>query len=88
MSATIVDCFIVFAWDAVERFVVAVNYAPNQAQCHVRLPFDALGGKTFRLTDQLTGAAYDWSGDDLQGRGLYLDMPPWGVSVFQLASDS
>jgi hypothetical protein len=82
------DCFIVFAWDAAERFVVAVNYAPNQAQCHVRLPFDALGGKTFRLTDQLTGAAYDWSGDDLQGRGLYLDMPPWGVSVFRLASRS
>ncbi|HZZ79339.1 MAG TPA: alpha-amylase family glycosyl hydrolase, partial [Gemmataceae bacterium] len=34
------DCFIVFTWEAgAERRVVAVNYAGNQSQCHVRLPF-------------------------------------------------
>ena len=33
------DCFLVFAWQGPkgESLVVAVNYAPNQSQCHVRL---------------------------------------------------
>ena len=29
-------------------------------------------------------ASYDWNGDDLQGRGLYLDMAPWQTAVFSL----
>jgi glycosidase len=81
------DCFIVFAWqdDQKEKIVVAVNYAGNQSQCHVRLPFADLAGKKWRLEDQLDNVAYDWNGDDLQGRGLFLDMAPWQASVFRLA---
>jgi hypothetical protein len=94
------DCFLVFAWQGPAlsplstpgergggegaRFVVAVNYAPNQSQCHVRLPFADLSGAKWRLQDQLTPAAHDWNGDDLQGRGLYLDMAPWEAYVFSL----
>ena len=35
------DCFVAFAWQGPdgERLLVAVNYAPNQSQCRVRLPF-------------------------------------------------
>jgi Alpha amylase, catalytic domain len=80
------DCFLVYVWRGTggEQFVVAVNYAPNQSQCHVRLPFADLGGAKWRLQDQLTPAAFDWNGDDLQGRGLYLDMAPWQACVFSL----
>ena len=80
------DCFVVFAWQngAGERLIVAVNYAANQSQCHVRLPFADLGGKTWRLQDQLTSAGYDWNGDDLASRGLYLDLSPWQACVFAL----
>jgi hypothetical protein len=80
------DCFVVFAWTGPsgERFVVAVNYAPNQSQCHVRLPFANLAGKKWRLRDLFTDAAFDWNGDDLAGRGLFLDMAPWQASVFSL----
>jgi hypothetical protein len=70
------DCFLVFAWQAAERLIVAVNYAPNQSQCHVRLPFADLGGKQFKLQDQLSSASYAWNGDDLQRSGLFLDMAP------------
>jgi hypothetical protein len=37
----------VFAWQGPngECLLVAVNYAPNQSQCHVRLPFADLAGK-------------------------------------------
>lgn len=79
------DCFLVFAWQgANERRLVAVNYAPNQSQCHVHLPFTDLGGKQWRLHDQLGGATYDWHGDDLERGGLYLDMTPWQACVFSI----
>lgn len=83
------DCFLAFAWqgEGGQRLVVAVNYAPNQSQCHVRLPFADLGGKAWRLSDQFTSAAYDWNGDDL-ARGLYLDMAPWQACVFSLTQQN
>jgi hypothetical protein len=81
------DCFLVFAWQGPngEVLLVAVNYAPNQSQCHVRLPFADLAGKKWQLQDQLHQASYEWNGDDLQGKGLYLDMVPWQAAVFALA---
>ncbi len=78
------DCFIVFAWQgpAEERLVVAVNYAPNHSQCHVRLPFPDLGDRIWRLHDHVENTCYEWRGDDLQNYGLFLDMAPWQASVF------
>ncbi len=80
------DCFVAFAWQAPgeERLLVAVNYAGNQSQCYVRLPLAELGKNSWRLTDLLGGTTYDRDGDDLQTRGLYLDVPPWQASVFSL----
>ncbi len=80
------DCFLVFAWrDAKgETLLAAVNYAANQSQCHVRLPFADLAGKKWQLQDQLSPANYAWNGDDLLGRGLYLDMTPWQAVVFTI----
>jgi hypothetical protein len=81
------DCFIAFAWlgAAAERFVVVVNYAPNQSQCHVRLPFPNLGGNKWRLRDRLSDRVYDWNGDDLAARGLFVDMAPWQACVFSVS---
>ena len=81
------DCFVVFAWQGAEgrRLLVAVNYAANQSQCHVRLPFADLAGKSWRLQDQLRPASYEWNGDDLVRKGLYLDAAPWQASVFTLS---
>jgi glycosidase len=80
------DCFLVFAWqgDGDERLLVAVNYAPNQSQCQVRLPFTDLGNSQWRLKDLLGDATYDWNGNDLQARGLYLDERSWSARVFSL----
>ena len=80
------DCFLVYAWQGAgdERLVVTVNYAPNQSQCHVRLPFADLGNSRWRLKDLLGDASYDWDGNDLQGRGLYLEEHPWSARVFAL----
>ncbi|MFZ1933823.1 MAG: alpha-amylase family glycosyl hydrolase [Thermoguttaceae bacterium] len=78
------DCFVAFAWQGPdeERLVVAVNYAPNQSQCRLRLPFTDLAGKRWRLHDRLTSAVYDREGADLQSHGLFLDTAPWQAAVF------
>ncbi len=84
------DGFICFGWRGREgqRVVVAVNYAPNQGQCYVRLPFDELRGKSVRLRDRMGTAVYDRSGDDLLARGLYLDLPSFGHHVFEVSGAS
>jgi hypothetical protein len=83
-----VDCFVVFAWCGRqgERLVVAVNYAPNQSQCYARLPFDDLAGARWRLQDQLGESVYDRDGNDLQSRGLYLDLSPWQRVVYAVTA--
>jgi hypothetical protein len=81
------DCFLAFAWQVSgeDRLLVTVNYAGNQSQCYVRLPFTDLGNGLWRLTDLMGDATYDRDGDDLHRRGLFLDVPPWRVSVFSLS---
>lgn len=73
------DCILAFAWQgpAGERLLVVVNYAPNQSQCHVRLSFSNLAGAHWKLQDQIANVVYERNGDDLAGRGLYVDMQPW-----------
>ena len=80
------DCFLAFAWRGRdnERLLIAANYAPNQSQCYVRLPFSDLAGSQWRLEDQMEQVVYDRDGDDLQSRGLYVDARPWQGSVFAL----
>jgi hypothetical protein len=81
------DCFVAFGWagPAGERLVAAVNFAPNQSQCYLRLPFTGLGGRRWHFQDQLGDAVYDRHGDDLQSRGLYLDMAPWQAAAYALS---
>jgi len=80
------DCFVAFAWQGLdgERLLVAVNYAPNQSQCYVRLPFADLGNGHWRLQDLLGDTQYDRDGNDLKSRGLYLDVPPWQNNIFTM----
>ena len=79
------DGFLAFAWQkASRRILVVINYGGNQGQSYVRLPFPDLLGRTVCFRDVMGSAVYDREGDDLAGRGLYLDMPPWGFHVFDL----
>jgi glycosidase len=80
------DGFIAFAWQLAGQspLIAAVNYAPNQSQCHIRLPIADLAGKKWCLRDQLSDQCYHWNGDDLIARGLYVDHAPWQAAVFAL----
>ena len=78
--------FIAFAWDGDgRRLLAAVNYGPTQGQCYVRLPYADLPGRLLQLRDLMSPTTvYDRPGDELAGRGLYLDMPAWGYHLFEI----
>src|SRR5438094_3106386 len=82
------DCFIAWSWEAQpgQRRVIAVNYAGNQSQCYVRLPFPDLSGRAVRLNDLMGPASYDRDGDELVSRGLYLALLPWSYHVFEMTT--
>ena len=81
-----VQQFIAWQWErpGAPRLCVVVNYAPQQGQCFVQLPWPELAGRGWRWCDLLGDAVYERPGDDLQARGLYVDLPPWGHHVFEV----
>jgi Alpha amylase, catalytic domain len=80
------DCFVAYFWQGAddEQLLVAVNYAPNQSQCYVRIPFPNLRDQQWRLDDLLSDAQYDRAGNELESRGLYVDLSPWRAHVFAM----
>jgi glycosidase len=82
------DNFLAWTWKgrAGEQRLVAVNYAGDQSQCYVRLPGLGFGGRMVRFRDWMSPVIYDREDRDLEARGLYMDMPPWGYHVFELTT--
>jgi hypothetical protein len=78
--------FIAFAWDGEDgdRLLGVVSYQPHQAQCYLRLRFAGLAGRRVMLRDLLGPAVYQRDGDELLGRGMYFDVPAWGVHLFRV----
>ena len=77
--------FIVSSWQAGERrLLTVVNYGPSQGQCYVTLGMEGLRGRSFTLADLLSDVSYMREGNGLANEGLYLDVPAWGHSVFEL----
>ena len=89
--------FLVYAWQGQsgERLLAAVNYAPVQSQCYVKLPVEWLenpiqpgSGEALQgfisLEDQMDAVTYQREKGRLLTEGLYLDLPAWGGHVFQL----
>ena len=78
--------FVAFSWSGRgRRLLVAVNYGPTQGQCYLNVPDQDLAGRKIVLSDLMNPTVtYERDGDDLVGRGLYLDMPAWGYHVFDV----
>jgi hypothetical protein len=79
--------FVSYMWSGFDgdRLLVAVNYAQHRSQCYLRLPLPDLAGCQWRLRDVLGDAEYLRDGDELVGRGLYLDLAPWQYHTFDFA---
>jgi hypothetical protein len=82
------DCFIGFAWRAPGEttLLITVNYAPNQAQCYLALPFDDYRDSTVRFRDLMGTAVYERDGNEILSRGLFLDLPAWGYHIFEITT--
>jgi hypothetical protein len=80
------DGFVACAWigEAGSRHVVVVNYAGNQGQCRLFLPFPELRGRQVRLTDVMETEVHHRDGSDLADNGLFIDHAPWHFNVFEL----
>jgi len=80
------DGFVAYAWAGKDgsRHVVVVNYAGNQGQCRLPLPFPEVHGRQVRLTDVMGSEVYERDGTELVDNGLYIDHAPWHFNVFEL----
>ena len=66
------------------RWLALANYAGYQGQCYVPLAFSDLSAADYALHDRLGEAVYTRASADLRQRGLYLDLPAWGLHLFQI----
>jgi len=67
-----------------ERYLIIVNFSVGSSQALVRVPWDELGGRTWRLDDRLSGETFERSGNDMRSAGLYVDLGPWKCHLFQV----
>ena len=67
-------------------YLIVVNLSGAPAQAMVRVANDELRGNVWRLSDGLTGAIYERSGDEMFSVGLYIDLPAWGCHCLQFAA--
>jgi hypothetical protein len=69
---------VTWCWSAADsRSLVVVNLSGADAEARVRLPWQDLGGRTWQLSDRLSGQSFARAGDELAGEGLYVGLGPW-----------
>jgi hypothetical protein len=81
------SCQNILAWCWVkedDRYLIVINFHQEAAQALVRIPWDGLRERTWRLNDLLSGEIYDRSGEDFRDAGLYVDLKPWEYHFFQV----
>lgn len=66
------------------RHLVVVNFAEQRSQGRVRLPWDDLAGRAWRLDDLVSGAIYNRDGAEMGETGLYVDLDAWGFHFLSL----
>jgi hypothetical protein len=67
-----------------ERCLIVVNFRDGTSQARVKVPWDELRGKMWRLIDVLSNETYDRGGDDMRDNGLHVDLGPWKYHFFRL----
>jgi hypothetical protein len=78
---------VAWSWAGVgELYLIVVNLSDRAAQTQIKVACDELRGKSWRLTDELSAATYDRSGDEMLSPGLYVDLPPWGYHFLRFAA--
>jgi hypothetical protein len=80
-----VDRFVAGIWESGDkRVLTVVNFGDTQAQCYLPIDVPEMKGRKVVLVDLLGEARYERDGATLLAEGLYLDLPSWGMHVFEL----
>lgn len=70
----------ILAWTwrrGADRALIVVNLAGHRSQSMIRLPWDDLRGRVWRLADTLNGDVFLREGSQLTDSGLYVDLDAW-----------
>jgi hypothetical protein len=70
-----------------KRYLVVINYSAFQSQARVRLPWDDLDKGTWHLNDPINGDAFERSGREMLGEGLFVDLAAWSFHFLQMKAD-
>ncbi len=65
---------------------IVVNYAPYNSQCYVDLYLEGLEGRTFEFRDQMSPAVYVRDREGLEHKGMYFDLPGYGLHIFDVTA--
>ena len=65
------------------HYLIIVNLSDSPSQAQVQVPWSEGAGKTWQLTDLLSGTTYERSGTEMLSPGLYVELEPWGHNLFQ-----
>src|SRR6266567_3675508 len=77
-----------WCWDqGRECYLVIVNLSEYRSQGRIRLPRNELAGRTWYLTDVLSGDIFERDGGEMQSAGLYVDLSAWKFHFLRFQSD-
>jgi hypothetical protein len=75
---------VAWAWiKGQDRYLIVVNLSDRAAQARVKIGWEDLRGTTWRLTDPISSADYERSGEEMFSSGLYVDLAPWACHFFR-----
>ncbi len=79
------EALLAWVWtdDASARLVI-VNYAMHASQGRIRVPILPTESGLIELEDRMSDAHYERNIDEIRHEGLYVDLAPYAVHLFQL----
>lgn len=77
---------VAWCWESGDqRYLVAVNLSGAHSQAVIRIPWEELREKGWRLSEVLSDESYERGGDELAGAGLFVSLAPWRWHFLRLS---
>lgn len=67
-------------------YLAAVNYSGVRSQCYLRFDTAGYAGTDILFRDLMGTGEYVRPKQDVESRGLYLDIPPWAFHLFRISA--
>jgi hypothetical protein len=80
---------VTWCWrQADDRYLIVANLSQQRSQGLVKLPWDDLRGRNWRLQDVLSSDNFERDGNQMIDPGIYVDLREWGVHFLKLNAAS